>query len=267
MTLHPRFLAGVVAIGLAVTACSSSSTNGTPATQPSTPPTTQATTTSAPPPTTSSSTVSFPSTPPATSAPATGSAPSQDKLKAIVVQQSDVPSGYSGSPSDSSSDDDSSQQQIVQCVGGSGVNASDKIDEEHSDDFVKNPQTVSSDATSYSSQAAVDALVSVITNPKAQDCFNQLLKQQVEASGGSVTSANITITPGRNGGPSNVVALLQGRVDVTASGEKLTLNVIEGFIEGKQLLATVSVEAINAAADVNLFKQVGLAVANRAAAA
>jgi hypothetical protein len=259
--LRPRYLAGVLAIGLALTACSSSS-NGTPPAVV----TSQATTTSPPPTTFSSSPVTTPSTPPV-SAPATGTAPSEAALNAIVAQQGDVPTGYTGQAPDTSSDDSTNEQQIVQCVGATNVNPADKIQEVHGNDFVQNPQTISSDATSYKSQAAVDALVSVITNSKAQDCFDKLLKQQVEASGGTVTSANITITPGSNGGPSNVFALLQGSVDVTAQGQKATLNVIEAFIQGRQLVSTVSVEAINANADVNAFKQVGLAVATRAAAA
>lgn len=266
MTLRPSYLAGVLAIGLAVTACSSSGSTPPPAPA-TTPVITPVTTPTAPTTSSSSSPVTFPTTPPATSAPATGTAPSETTLQAIVAQQADVPAGYTSQAPDTSSDDDSSEQKIVQCVGATDVNPSDKIQEVHGNDFVKSPQTISSDATSYKSQAAVQALVNVITNSKAQDCFNQLLQQQVESSGGTVTSSNIQISPGNNGGPSNVVALLQGTVKVSAQGQKATLNVIEAFIQGRQCLATVSLEAINAAADVSAFKQVGLAVANRAATA
>jgi hypothetical protein len=203
------------------------------------------------------------------SAPATGTAPSSDALKAIVVQQSDVPSGYAGQAADTtSSDDDATEAQIVSCVGATGVNPADKVDEQHSDDFVKDPLTISSDATSYASQAAADAVVSVVQNPKAQSCFQTLLQQQVAASGGSVQSANITITPGApSGAPSNVVALLTGSITVTAQGQQATINVWEAFIKGRQVLATVSGEALGAQVDTSVVQQVAGAVAQRAAAA
>jgi hypothetical protein len=262
MTLRPRYLAGVLAVGLALTACSSSGSSTPPAVV-----TSQATTTSPPPTTFSSSPVTVPSTPPV-SAPATGTAPSEDALNAVVVQQSDVPAGYTSAAPDASSDDDAANEaKVVQCVGSTDVNPTDRIEEVHSNDFAKDPQTVSSDATSYKSQAAVDALVAVIQNPKAQGCFDAFEREQVASLGGTVNSSNVTINAGSSGGPSNVVALLQGTVNVTIQGQKATVNVVEGFIEGRQLLATVSVVALNTAVDVNLFKQVGAAVANRAAAA
>jgi hypothetical protein len=156
---------------------------------------------------------------------------------------------------------------VVQCVGGTGVNPADRIEEVHGSDFAKDPQTVSSDATSYKSQAAVDALVAVLQNPKAQGCFDAFEREQVATLGGSVTSSKVTISPGNNGGPNNVVALLQGTIDVTIQGQKATVNVLEGFIQGRQLLATVSVVGLNADVDIDLFKAAGAAVANRAAAA
>ena len=49
-----------------------------------------------------------------------------------------------------------------------------------------------------------------------------------------------------------MVALLQGTVDVTVQGHEATVNVVEGFIQGRQLLATISVVApVNADVDVN----------------
>lgn len=256
--MRSRFVVIVIGAGLAVTACSSSGGGSpTPA------PTTSSSTTSAittPPPTTSTSAAS-------SSSAVSGSAPSHDALTAIVAQQSDLPAGYTSAPPDSSSDDQANQAKVVSCVGSTSVNPADRIEEVHSNDFSQDPQTVSSDVTSFKSQAAVDALVSVLQDPKAGNCFDAIVREQVASSGGTVTAANVTLTPGNNGGPSNVVALLQATVSITVQGQKATVNVVEGFIQGRQLLASVSVQSINADVDVNVFKQVGAAVANRAAAA
>ena len=209
------------------------------------------------------------STPPVTSssAPVGGTAPTHDALTGIVVQQGDVPAGYTSQAPDTSSDDQANQAKIVNCVGSTAVNAADRIEEVHGNDFVKDPQTISSDVTSFKSQAAVDALVSVITDPKAQNCFDAVLREQVASSGGTVKSATVTITPGTNGGPSNVAALLQGTVTIMVQGQQATVNVVEGFITGRQVLATISTEAIGADVDVDAFKAAGAALATRAAAA
>jgi hypothetical protein len=259
MTMRPTYLAGVLAIGLALTACSSS--GGGTATPPPVTPSTPATT-SAPP-----AVITTPPVVTSSSAPTGGTAPTHDALTGIVVQQGDVPAGYTSAAPDTSSDDAANQAKVVQCVGSTAVDPTDRIEEVHGNDFAKDPQTVSSDATSYKSQAAVDALVAVLQNPKAQGCFDAFEREQVATQGGSVISSKVTITPGNNGGPSNVVALLRGTVVVKLQGQKITVNVVEGFIQGRQLLATVSVVGVNTAVDVNLFKAVGAAVANRAAAA
>ena len=259
--------AAVIASALAITACSSSG-GGTPTPAPSTSAsTTSAVTTPSPAPSTSSAGSSSPSASTGTGT-GTGTAPSHDVLSGLVVQASDLPTGFTSQPHDTTTDDDTNQQQIVACVGSTSVNPADKIEEVNSDDFVKDPLTISSDATSYTSQAAVDALVQVIQNPKAEDCFKTLLQQQVASSGGSVTAADIQVTPGTNGGPSNVVAVLQGKVDITVSGQQASVRVAEVFIEGRQLLATVSGEAINAPVDLDVLeKQVATALCTRVAAA
>jgi hypothetical protein len=185
----------------------------------------------------------------------------------IVVQQGDV-SGYT--PKAATPDDATALLQVVACVGSTSVNPVDQIEKVQSDDFVQGQVTITSDATSYKSRAAVDALTALIQNPKAESCLEQLLKQQVEANGATVDSVSVKVTanPGDSGGPSNVVALLKGSITVTAQGQHATLNVAQAFITGRQLTATVGVQAVNTQPDLNaLFGQVVVPVATRAAAA
>ena len=258
MTLRRSSLAGLLVTGLALTACSSSGGGGTPTTAP---PTTQASTAT----TSAVTTPTAPTT--AGSGTSSGTGPSHDALAAVVLQQADVPTGYTAQPPSSSTDEEANQAKVVACVGSTSVDPAARIEEVHSNDYVKQPQTISSDATSYTSQDAVSALVSVIQNDKAESCFDTLLREQVAATGGTVDSSNITITSGNNGGPSNVVAVLQGTVKLTSQGQQATVNIVEIFIQGRQVLATVSGQATNTTVDVPSLQHAATAVAGRAATA
>lgn len=235
-----RLVAGLIASGLVLTACSSSGGNRPASSAPA-----SVTSSSSPPPSSAATTP-----PPVTSssAPGTSGAPSHDTLAGIVLQPSDLP-GYTSKPS--TPDDDTTQQQVVACVGSTSVNPADKIEEVKSDDFSQGSTTVSSSATSYKTQAAVDALTAVIRDPKAQGCLEQSLKQQLAASGATVKSIDLTVTTQIPGAPPSVIALLKGQVDVAAQGQEATIYLAQAFLAGKQLTGTVNLESINTPLDLN----------------
>lgn len=273
MTVHTKYLTGLVALGLALTACTSSSGNGNG----TTPTPTQGASTGGAPtfPLASSPPASStpPSSPAQSSAPVGGSVPSKATLQGILLKQAEVPAGYTSvTPSPDSSDDASSAQQLIACVGGISANPQqDKVDKVESE--FSNPQhaSLSSDATSYKSQDDVDALVSVIKSPKADTCFNELIKKELQTSvpsGTKIGNLSVHLTPGSSGGPSNVVGTANASVTIASGqGQSITVHLVSVFISGKQLAASVDAETLGGPIDTTALGKAVLAVAGRAASA
>ena len=257
LLLKKRAVAGLAAMTIIATACSSS----------------QAGTGTAGSTTAHRSSSTAPSSSPATGT-ATTPAPSpsatplaQADLAQIVVQQSDLPAGWTGTPHEADPNDAADQAALVQCVGGKNTSA-DKVVEANSPDFSLSQSTVDSSATSYKSQSDVAADTALINSPQISSCYEQLLKAQLATSlpaGGKLGAVSITITPGSGGGPPNIVGLGTGSVTATVSGQPLTIYLAVAFITGHLLEAEVDVESVGQAIPVSLFSSVVTAVAARAA--
>ncbi len=220
---------------------------------------------------TSSSAASSPSTvstSASTSASPTAAPPSTATLLGITLQTGDLPTTWQATPYQADPTDKSDQAALVTCAGGKDTSP-DQIGEQHSPDYGLDDASISSEADSFKSQSDVDADVALINNPKTSACYNQLAKSEIEPSlpsGSTVNSAAITITPGANGGPSNVVGTGTGQVNVTVQGQTATVYLNVAFITGPLIEAEVDFENIGSPVPADLQAAAIKAVATRAAA-
>lgn len=243
-----------LALAVTVSACSSSS-NGTG---------------SAIKTTGSSSTASTPATS-STSASSDGTALDEAQLKALLLTKNDVPAGWTASPSagGTTADDEADQAKVAQCIGVPDPDTH-KVAEADSDDYDLNDSEISSSATSYRSSADVDAGVALLTSPKSAECYKQLFQEAISKdlpAGTTVDSSSVKLTPGTNGGPSNVVAKADVDVTVSAEGQTVKLVIDAWFIRGKQIGAEVDFFGFGQAIADSIQATALKAVADRVAAA
>jgi hypothetical protein len=208
-------------------------------------------------------------TPGAAGSAAAGVPATADQLSAVVLRAGDLPpewtstSSSNGGGSDQSSDGDAA----LACLGGVDTSA-DSVDEFDSPDFTLDDADISSDATSYASQASVDADTATLSSPKASGCFEQLLKTEVAATlpaGATISAATFVITPGPNGGPANVVAVGRGEFTIDSSGVAVNVYLAMGFITGPLLEAEVDFENPTQPIPAAMFASLLSTVAARAA--
>jgi hypothetical protein len=239
--------AGLLAVGVLAAGCSSSKGS-------------QSARSSAP----SSSTSTAATSSAATSSAGTGGS---GKLAGIVVQAADLGVGWTSEAHQDDPDDAANQAALLQCAGVTKSTASDKVDTANSPDFSQNGASVSSSATTYKTQADIDADVAVLKNPKISGCYEQLFQTQLAKTlpaGSSVTSVKMEITPGTNGGPANVAAIGGGTITATVSGKSVTIYVGVAFITGPLLEAEVDFENPTQPIPTAIFSGLVTAVATRA---
>lgn len=217
----------------------------------------------------SSPTSSSTSSPVSSSSPSSSAATpaSQSQLKKIALQPADLPSGWKGTPYQSSPNDSAGNAAFLKCVGARNTDG-DKVAEAHSDDFTHGEGTISSSATSYRSQSDVNTDTATLHNPKVSPCFEQMMKKQITASlpaGGTVKVASIKITPGSAGGPANVVATGTGTIKVQANGQQISIYLTVAFITGPLIEAEVDTENVGAPLPASVVNPLVATVATRAA--
>jgi hypothetical protein len=259
MARRGLYAAALAAAALTMASCSSSSSGGHGSTAISGSVT--------PPPVTTSNAGPTGST---SSGSTTSGTPTHQQLQQIVLQQTDLPAGWTGKPTSPDAGNSDVDTQVQACIGGAQISQSDQVDKVQSDDFNQGESTISSDAASYKSQEAVDNRKAAITSPKADSCFNQALQEELKTSlpaGTTVNNLNFHLTPGSNGGPSNVVATAVGTVTVTAQGQTVTVYVSDAFISGNLVTATVQFEGLGQPIDSAVQAAAIKAVSDRVAAA
>lgn len=209
-------------------------------------------------------------TAPSSSSPAASPAASPAplaKLAKIVLQATDLPTGWKGTPYKPDPGDAADQAAMVHCVGARNTDK-DKVAEAHSDDFALGDASISSSATSYRSQSDLDADVAMLHSPKVSPCFDQLLKKQLATSlpaGATIESALIKVTPGSTGGPANVVAAGTGTVKLSANGQQVALYVSVAFITGPLIEAEVDTDTIGTRIPASVVQTLVATMATRAA--
>jgi hypothetical protein len=166
--------------------------------------------------------------------------PATPQLTAIALQASDLPAGWAGTASDPDPAEASEDAALAQCVGGKD-SYPDETGESNSDDYGLDNASISSSATSFRSPADVTADTAIIKSPKIDSCYKQLAVSQLGGlpAGATLNSAEINVTPGSAGGPSNVVATASGKIEITASGQVLDFYLNIAFITGPSIEAEV----------------------------
>jgi hypothetical protein len=205
------------------------------------------------------------STVPASSAPATP--PSKAVLTSFMLIAADLPSGWTGTPPQPDPNDDKYHAAFATCTGIPDSNAK-RVAEVDSDDFSMDNATVSSSATSFSSQGAVDSDRAALLGAKATDCFKTLVAAELKdslPSGASEGTLQIAITPTAAGGPAGVLAMLSAQVDVTETGQTVTAYSNVAFIAGPLVEAEVDAENVGAPVDTDVLDAAITAVAQRVA--
>lgn len=180
------------------------------------------------------------SSPAAASSPVVAGPPATPQLTAIALQASDLPAGWAGTASDPDPAEASEDAALAQCVGGKD-SYPDETGESNSDDYGLDNASISSSATSFRSPTDVTADIAIIKSPKIDSCYKQLAVSQLGGlpAGATLNSAEIDVTPGSAGGPSNVVAGASGKIEITASGQLLDFYLNIAFITGPSIEAEV----------------------------
>lgn len=190
------------------------------------------------------------------------------RLTAIALQPADLPAGWVGAPYVPDPNSDAENAALVSCVGGRDT-SSDVTGDSNSPDYSLGDATISSDATSFGSQADVANDTAMIKSPKMSGCYQKMAAAQVAASlptGATLNSVSIVVVPGAGGGPSNVIATVAGKVSITVSGKVGIIYVNAAFIVGPLTEAEVYVTNLGAPLPTTITRPLIAKVAARAAA-
>jgi hypothetical protein len=194
---------------------------------------------------------------------------SESQLAKIVLQPSDLPPDWTPTPYKAEPGDTAAQAALLRCLGVLST-ASDKVAEAHSFDFTLGDARVSSSASSYRSQSAVDANVAALHGSKFSPCIEQRVKRQVAAqlpAGAAIESVSVKVTPGSAGGPANIVATGGGTIKISVGGQHGVYYLRVAYITGPLILAEVDAENANIPAPAPQWESLVSAVADRAAQA
>ena len=201
-------------------------------------------------------------------APPSASPASSAQLATIVLQPSDLPAGWKGTPYQADPKEAAQDAALARCLGLSLT--SDRVAEVHSDDFALGDAGVSSSAGSYRSQSAVDSHLAVLRSSKAAPCLEQELKQQLAITlpaEATIESMSFKLTPGSTGGPANVVGTGAATLKIRVRGQQAVAYVGVAFITGPLIQAQVDAENVGTPVPASLMESLVAKVANRAARA
>lgn len=191
---------------------------------------------------------------------------SKSLLEQIVLQAADLP-GWTAAPYQDDPSNNQDELALMRCTGARNTDG-DKVAEVNSSDFSLDQATVSSNATSYRSQADVDGDVAMLHGTKFASCYQSLAKDQLSKSlpaGTTIRSIKVTVTPGNAGGPANLAATATAVIAVAVSGQSLTVYVNVAFITGPKIEAEVDAENVGTPVPAALRDKLVQAVAARAA--
>jgi hypothetical protein len=213
----------------------------------------------------SSTSQSSASTPASTSA--SSSAAPGTPLSAIVLQASDVPSTYKKTPAAADDPNDKVEAaKLATCVGGKDTSGDELA--KASSNFEQGNNAISSDVSRFKSDADIAADVKNLHSPKIDQCLGQQARDAFTKelpAGAKMDKFSYHVTPGSNGGPSNLAGLGRGTITVTASGQTLQVFVTTAFITGPRLQAEVDIISLGAAIPAVVQQKAIKAVADRAA--
>jgi hypothetical protein len=258
----PRTAALVAVVTLALAGCASVTNGighgGTPPAAPTAPvgfpSTSTAPTTSIPPPATDGR--------PATTA----------QLQAVVIQPSDLPTGWTSKPD--TDDGDSAQDQQLSTELDTCLDTRDTgpdiVNSANAPDFLAGGFTLFSSATSYRSDADVESDAGALDQPNAQNCLQTNLQQTMGAEHSATTTfgtVSLVVLAHPAGVPSNVAAVAVASIPVVQNGQPFTLHFGTAFITGPKIEADFTFLGAGVDMQTEFFDQLVTAEANRAAQA
>ena len=170
-------------------------------------------------------------------------------LGKVVLQPTDLPAGWKGTPN---TDDttDSSGGELAKCVGAKNTDV-DEVALVHSDDFDLGKSEISSEAESYKAQADIDSDRAVLSNPKLVTCFESELKKEAASGEDGVTLVSVTakFVPPATGAPKGYLGHIVGQAVVAAKGAKTTVYLDGYFLSAG--LTEADVDAFSATTPVD----------------
>ena len=187
-------------------------------------------------------------------------------LKAIVLQQSDLPTGWTGAAYQPDPTDAKNKAQFAQCTGHRNTE-SDKVSEVHSDDYIPGRTAL----------LAGDQLLLGRRGGRGQGRDaelegDQLLRAVGEArdpgrlpSGMKVERLSVQISKPSVGDPSNVIAWGDATVVVSQDGQQTTVYTAAAFIVGPLVEAEIDFTNVGSPIPASVRQQLATIVAERAA--
>jgi hypothetical protein len=215
----------------------------------------------------SDSTTASSSTPSASPSP-TPTPATAAQLKKIVLRKGDLPSGWKAVPAREDDDDSDDQAKLMKCVGVKNTEA-DEVATADSDDYTMRDAVISSSASSYKSQSALDNDLAVLKNPRLIPCFSRLLTKELAASlpeDASLGKVSVKFTPGPGTGPANVAGSGLAVVPLTFGEQQVKVYVSFVYVYGPLIEANVTAENVGSPVPAAVLQSAVKAVADRAAA-
>jgi hypothetical protein len=203
----------------------------------------------------------------ASHSPTSASAAAATPLSAIVLQAADLPSTFTKAPAQAEDANDAVEQAKVAICAGVKSTASDKLESAKSS-FDQGDSGVSSDASRFKSASDIASDVTMLHSPRIDQCLQESARRTIAKgmpAGAKVDAITLHVTPGSSAGPTNVVALAQGTVTVTVSGQTVKVYTTAAFITGPRIEAEVDVTGVGAPLPAATQRQAIEAVAARAA--
>lgn len=218
--------------------------------------------------TSSVGTTTVPSSTPAASPSPTVTPATVAQLRKVVLRATDLPRGWKAAPAEVNDDDNAGQAELMRCLGARNTDE-EQVAIAHSADYTLGDAVLSSSATSYMSQSALDSDLAVLKSPKLTPCFGKLLTKVLTKSlpeGASLGTVSVKFTPGPGTGPENVAGSGLATVPLTVNGQQVKVYVSFVYLTGPLMEVEIDAENVGSPVPAAVLESAIKAVAARAAA-
>jgi hypothetical protein len=193
------------------------------------------------------------------------------QLKKIILRAGDLPSSWKAVPTEPEASDSgaiAAEAEMTKCVGTKSVYR-DIVARASSDDYTLGNAIISTTATSFKSQSALDSDIGLLKSPKFIPCFTQSLKKEIVTllpQDASLGAVSVKLIPGPGAGPANVVGSVSVTASLTVGGQPVTVYVSNTFVTGPLMEVMISTENAGSPVPAAVLQSAVKAVADRAAA-
>jgi hypothetical protein len=191
------------------------------------------------------------------------------QLAAMVLQPGDLPAGWTAAPHQADPSEMADAATVAQCYGVQNT-LPDRNAVANSQDFSQGNVSILSNAASFKTASDVQVDVGTLSNPKYTTCNKQLIASSLPA-GSALVNADVKVTVGAAGGPSNVAGSATGSVTFTSQGQQQTLYLTSVYLTGPSIEGEIDFESgdgpIPASLQAPLIAKMAARIAGQAAAA